>query len=150
MGVDQGRVLADVRGEQFRDHATVGGGVSCQPLQRVDAAHPHDDLLAAELVDSLREPLGELAFLRDRELSLRRLELGVGRIQALPQAFPAELHLPPGCVRAKQQHQAAHNLHQDAADVVLRPEGIPGAGERAAWCQMGRQDEHGHRPHGNH
>jgi hypothetical protein len=53
-------VLADVRAKQLRDRACGGGGVSCDSLKRVDAADPHDDLLAAELIDRLREPLSQL------------------------------------------------------------------------------------------
>src|SRR6266498_2062908 len=47
----------------FHDGGVVSGGVSCDALQRIDAADAHVELVGAELLDRLDIPVGRLSLL---------------------------------------------------------------------------------------
>jgi hypothetical protein len=71
-------------------------GIPCNTLQSKDAAEPDIELVAAELVDGTREPLGNLP-------------------------FTCDLDLPPRREGRCDQEQAASPLQQRAPGVVLQP-----------------------------
>jgi len=51
---------ADKGGQHLPDRGPVGGRVTGDPLQRIESAQSHIQVLAAELVDRAGEPLGDL------------------------------------------------------------------------------------------
>src|SRR5207249_4696431 len=56
-------VITYKRGQHLYHDGVVAGGVAGQPLQRVDAAQPHVQLVRAQLLDRFAESVGELALL---------------------------------------------------------------------------------------
>jgi hypothetical protein len=60
VGQQPGCMAAEIGSDHLADDGAIGRRVAGNPLQRVNAAEPHVQLGAAELVDRAGEPLGDL------------------------------------------------------------------------------------------
>ena len=82
-------MAADERGQNLLDRTSVDSRFLGDPLQRIDAAQSHVDLLVTELLDGAGEPLGDLP------LPIQ-LMLLLGRRKGVFKLFSGELQLLAG------------------------------------------------------
>src|SRR5512133_1093110 len=84
LGVGRPRCVPSyVGGEKVRDRRSIGDGFIRDPPQRIDPSDADRDILAPQLVDSAREPVGELALPGELQLlaASRAAELGLRHVR---------------------------------------------------------------------
>jgi hypothetical protein len=96
-------MLPDKCGEHLHHGGVVFGGIAGDPLEGVDAADAHVDLLVAELLDGLGEAVSHLPFSGQGEVPsreqerARREQPGAREVRITPQ--DEDVSLPPGSER---------------------------------------------------